>query len=74
VGPDIALIDSAEVLANVATPIIEGLHLGQGGQQLMVTGDNRRFQEAIAELPLPEFQGRPVSAIEITAETPLTPR
>jgi glutamate racemase len=69
-GPHVRVIDSSEVLATVATPTIQTLDLGDGHQQMMVSGSPEAFEKAIAKLPLEAFLGHPVSQIELHSKAP----
>jgi glutamate racemase len=70
VGPHIQLVDSAEVLAEDAIPIIQRLNLGTGSQDLLVTGNAAQFSQAIQSLPLHELQGKPIQTISIEEASP----
>ncbi len=68
-GPQVKIIDSAEILAHVAIPIIQNLHLGNGHQQMMVTGSAPNFAQAIQKLPLRELQNKSVVMVPVDAES-----
>ncbi len=70
VGPDVELVDSAEVLAEVAIPILTQLNLGTGSQELWVTGQAAQFSQAIQSLPLHEIQAKPIRTITIETVLP----
>lgn len=66
VGPQVQLVDSATVLAEVATPLLKNLNLGKGTQELLVTGDAEQFQAAIQALPLQAFHQKTVKNFTVT--------
>lgn len=65
------IVDSAEVLALNAIPIIQSLNLGQGAQDMMVTGDAGLFRDAISRLPLEQLQHKAVLSVALNEELPL---
>lgn len=68
-GPQVEIVDSAEVLAQVAIPIIEKLGFTVGSQKMLVTGDGPSFQAALGKLPLEEFRGATVTKVSIEAHS-----
>lgn len=70
-GPDVTLIDSAEVLAQTAIPQIQALNMGNGPQKMVVTGNGYQFTKALGTLPLEEFKAKVVKEITIGEEIPL---
>ncbi len=68
-GPNVQLVDSAEVLATVAAPIIQNMNLLEGQQTLCITGDPTQFGKAIGQLPLSEFTRGQIQTFSVEEDT-----
>lgn len=65
------IIDSSDILARAALPVIEHLPETDKQQQIRVTGDPIGFRQALDRLPLPEFKKTPILPLSLVQTEPL---